>query len=96
MYPCCMIIPSEHAPLHVKLLFFMQVIKTTGLKGAVADIAISGLPAWITLLSPGRHGSIRVRVWAPRGVEVFVRPSIPTAGLSAYEPDPLLSDADHL
>lgn len=69
--------------------FAVQVINLGAVRGAVSDIAISGLPAWITLLSPGRQGSIHVRMWVPKGVEVFVRPAIPIAGLDNYEPDPL-------
>lgn len=66
----------------------LQVIKVSAVPGAVSDIAISGLPAWITLLSPGKSGNVHVKVWVPKGVEVFVRPAIPIAGLDRYEPDP--------
>ena len=58
------------------------------MKGPVADIAISGLAAWVTLLSSGTPGEVKMRVWAPRGVEVFTRPPIPVAGLEDYEADP--------
>lgn len=54
-----------------------QVIQVSKLSGAVADLAISGLPGWITIMSPGIHGGIRFRVWVPVGVEVFVRPPMP-------------------
>ena len=55
----------------------LQVIQVNKLHGAVADIAISGLPGWITILSPGIEGLISLQVWAPIGVEVFVRPPMP-------------------
>lgn len=55
----------------------MQVIQVSKLSGAVADIAISGLPGWVTVLSPGTKGLVCLRVWAPVGVEVFVRPPMP-------------------
>ena len=60
----------------------------------VADIAVSGLPGWVAVsISPdgfGRHYSskqefqdvtqqdIRLRLWAPKGIEVYVRPPLPT------------------
>lgn len=47
------------------------------MSGALADIAISGLPGWVAVLSPGVKGDIHMRVWAPVGVEVFLRPPIP-------------------
>ena len=56
---------------------WMQMIQVKKLSGAVADIAISGLPGWVTVLSPGIEGVIDLRVWAPVGVEVFVRPPMP-------------------
>lgn len=60
----------------------LRVAKTTtldaiGLDDAVADIAISGLPGWVAVSAPGGVGVIRLRLWAPRGVEVFVRPPLP-------------------
>ncbi|KAL3152747.1 hypothetical protein ABBQ38_012336 [Trebouxia sp. C0009 RCD-2024] len=54
-----------------------KVIQVSKLSGAVADIAISGLPGWVTVLSPGTKGLVCLRVWAPVGVEVFVRPPMP-------------------
>jgi nitric-oxide synthase, plant len=52
----------------------------------IADISISGLGGWITVVAGGtdaRRGTqqsgpaIRLRVWVPRGSEVFVRPPMP-------------------
>ncbi|KAL0044056.1 hypothetical protein WJX82_006266 [Trebouxia sp. C0006] len=54
-----------------------KVISVNRMSGSLADIAISGLPGWISVLSPGVRGEIRMRIWAPVGVEVFVRPPIP-------------------
>jgi nitric-oxide synthase len=49
----------------------------------IADVAISGLGGWVTLVAGGSgRGGVGVarcvlRVWAPRGAEVFVRPPMP-------------------
>lgn len=42
----------------------------------LADIAISGMPGWATVLGAGR-AAIQLRIWAPVGIEVFVRPPLP-------------------
>eukprot|EP00798_Chlamydomonas_sp_ICE-L_P007381 gene7381-505_t len=55
------------------------MVSADGTANAIADIAISGLPGWVTLWAPATKSSLRVRVWAPRGVEVFLRPSLPIA-----------------
>ena len=55
----------------------LQVIPVSRQRGALVDIAISGLPGWITVMSPGVTGEIRMRLWSPVGVEVFVRPPMP-------------------
>jgi len=44
---------------------------------ALADVAISGVPGWIAVHSPRGRRDVHLRVWAPRGVEVFLRPAIP-------------------
>jgi nitric-oxide synthase len=44
---------------------------------ALADVAVSGVPGWIAVHSPRGRSPVRLRVWAPRGVEVFLRPAIP-------------------
>ncbi len=59
------------------MLTLMQVISVNRMSGSLADIAISGLPGWISVLSPGVRGEIQLRIWAPVGVEVFVRPPMP-------------------
>jgi nitric-oxide synthase len=50
----------------------------------LADIAISGLGGWVTLVAgAGGRGGVgaaarcTLRVWVPRGAEVFVRPPMP-------------------
>jgi nitric-oxide synthase, plant len=42
----------------------------------VADVTMSGMPGWVSIVS-GSQGCVRLRVWAPRGVEVHLRPPIP-------------------
>lgn len=64
------------------MLIWMQVISVNRMSGPLADIAISGLPGWISVLSPGVRGGIQMRIWAPVGVEVFVRPPMPVANRS--------------
>ena len=65
---------------------WMQAIQVNKLSGAVADIAISGLPGWVTVLSPATEGLISLRVWAPVGVEVFVRPPMPVPASVQHRP----------
>ncbi|KAK9841746.1 hypothetical protein WJX81_000306 [Elliptochloris bilobata] len=43
----------------------------------VADICVSGLPGWVAVWLPGARGLVQIRVWAPAGIEVFVRPPLP-------------------
>lgn len=44
----------------------------------VADIAVSGLCGWIQVVGTNMKGTeIVLRVFTPRGVEVFVRPPMP-------------------
>lgn len=53
-------------------------VLTNGSLRPLADIAVSGLPGWVAVGAPGaRGGKVRLVVWAPRGVEVFLRPSLP-------------------
>ena len=56
---------------------------------AIGDVAISGVPGWISVLAGPRlrrGGStgdavrtVKLQIWAPVGVEAFVRPPLPTA-----------------
>lgn len=43
----------------------------------LADIAVSGLPGWVSIWAPGARRDLKLRVWAPKGVEVFLRPPLP-------------------
>jgi nitric-oxide synthase len=43
----------------------------------LADVAVSGLPGWVALYAPFAKRPIDLRVWVPRGVEVFLRPPMP-------------------
>jgi hypothetical protein len=42
----------------------------------VADVTMSGMPGWVSVVS-GTKGHVKLRVWAPKGVEVHLRPPIP-------------------
>lgn len=55
----------------------MQVRLVAKGQAKVADISISGLPGWVTVEVPSGRGEVQLTVWAPAGVEVFVRPPIP-------------------
>lgn len=63
------------------------IIKSQGNRMPLADIAVSGVPGWVTLYAPFAKTDLRIRVWVPRGVEVFVRPPLPCAS-------PFKADAD--
>ncbi len=71
----------------IEICLPLQVVAVSRLSGALADIALSGLPGWVSVLSPGVKGEIHMRVWAPVGVEVFVRPPIPVPGQQAVIKD---------
>lgn len=43
----------------------------------LADVAVSGLPGWVGVYAPFTKQNIQLTVWAPRGVEVFLRPPLP-------------------
>jgi hypothetical protein len=43
----------------------------------LADVAISGLPGWVSVFAPFAKQGLELRVWVPRGVEVFLRPPVP-------------------
>ena len=71
---------------------------TTNSNKTIADIAVSGLQGWIAIsissVEERRQYSskleyeqvhqqdIKLRIWAPRGVEVFLRPPLPTASVA--------------
>ena len=54
-----------------------------GTDAALADVALSGLPGWVSVSAPLATGRISLRVWVPRGCEAFVRPPVP-AGPGAH------------
>lgn len=54
----------------------MAEIPTQDYVMTVADVTMSGMPGWVSVVSGGR-GQVRLRVWAPKGVEVHLRPPIP-------------------
>jgi nitric-oxide synthase len=45
---------------------------------ALADVAVSGVPGWVTVFARGGRGEgVRLRLLAPKGVEVYARPPLP-------------------
>ncbi|KAK9806106.1 hypothetical protein WJX72_001602 [[Myrmecia] bisecta] len=52
-------------------------LQSTSAQAAVADIAISGMSGWAAVYLPAARASMTLRVWAPVGVEVYVRPALP-------------------
>ncbi|CAL8466555.1 g6091 [Coccomyxa elongata] len=59
----------------------LRVIKEVNLSlsgaGPVVDVAISGLPGWVSFRSEQSGGRLALRVWAPVGIEAYVRPPLP-------------------
>ncbi|EIE26295.1 hypothetical protein COCSUDRAFT_26953 [Coccomyxa subellipsoidea C-169] len=45
--------------------------------GPVADVAVSGLPGWVAIRTEQNGGRLVLRVWAPAGIEAYVRPPLP-------------------
>lgn len=57
-------------------------IECHGFEERILDICVSGVPGWVTVMVPRMHqrrneGIFKGRVWAPKGIEVFLRPPIP-------------------
>jgi nitric-oxide synthase, plant len=50
---------------------------------SIGDVALSGVPGWVSVLAgPGsrrNRGMVHLKIWAPVGVEVFVRPPLPVS-----------------
>ncbi|EFJ51703.1 hypothetical protein VOLCADRAFT_120437 [Volvox carteri f. nagariensis] len=63
------------------------VVRANGAAGvaALADVVISGLPGWVSVCAPKAKQDVRLRIWAPRGVEVMLRPAMPCRPLRALE-----------
>lgn len=55
----------------------LQVTLNLSGAGAVADVAVSGLPGWVALRTEQSGGRLVLRVWAPVGIEAYVRPPLP-------------------
>ncbi len=54
-----------------------------GPEDALADLAVSGVPGWVRITATRSQAVLRMRVWAPVGVEVFVRPPLPLPAVAA-------------
>ena len=48
--------------------------------GGVVDLSVSGMGGWIRVVRESRVGAcvMEVKVWGPRGLEVFAREPMPT------------------
>ncbi|PNH09434.1 putative nitric oxide synthase, partial [Tetrabaena socialis] len=70
---------TESVALRGGLQAHELVVRSSGAGGgcAVADIAVSGLSGWVAVWAPGAKQDVRLRVWAPRGVEVMLRSPLP-------------------
>lgn len=55
----------------------VQMTLTVQGYGPVADVSISGLPGWVSISTQQNQGRLALRVWAPAGIEAFVRPPMP-------------------
>ena len=53
---------------------------STGARGGVVDLSVSGMGGWIRVVRESRVGAceMTMRVWGPRGLEVFAREPMPT------------------
>lgn len=52
-------------------------LESAGFTTTLADITVSGMPGWVSVISGGMHGVVKLHVHAPRGVEVAIRPPLP-------------------
>lgn len=55
----------------------LQVTLNLSGAGPVADVAVSGLPGWVAIRTEQSGGRLVLRVWAPAGIEAYVRPPLP-------------------
>lgn len=53
---------------------------STGARGGVVDVSVSGMGGWIRVVRESRVGAceMTMRVWGPRGLEAFAREPMPT------------------
>lgn len=66
-----------HHSLSIDCSVLMQVKLNLSGAGPVADVAISGLPGWVSFRTEQSGGRLALRVWAPVGIEAYVRPPLP-------------------
>jgi len=63
------------------LVMTREVTVTAGehMDDALVDLAVSGLGGWLAVFAADDdpEAKVRLRVWAPPGVEVFLRPPLP-------------------
>lgn len=52
-------------------------LESAGFTTTLADITVSGMPGWVSVISSGMDGVVKLRVHAPKGVEVAIRPPLP-------------------
>lgn len=52
----------------------------------IGDLAVSGVPGWAAI-SAGEHAEVQVRVWAPIGIEAYVRPPLPCPNPALLDPE---------
>lgn len=75
------LLPTASVEARGGLVPTVLVVQPAGMgadsRAALADIAVSGLPGWVSVHVPRAQKALRLRVWAPRGVEVFLRPPLP-------------------
>ena len=74
--PCQVLCLSRAFPCSSSML--PQVSLDAGERGGrMADVCVSGLPGWVAVHVPEAIGLVQLRIWAPAGIEVFVRPQLP-------------------
>ena len=61
----------------------MQATLTIRAPGKVADIAVSGLPGWVSVQTEQSQGRLVLRVWAPHGIGAYLRPPLPVTTAAA-------------
>ncbi len=55
----------------------MQATLNIRAPGKLADIAVSGLPGWVSVQTEQSQGRLVLRIWAPHGIGAYVRPPLP-------------------
>ena len=85
MCPCCLL--SRFCSIDFRFMYLLRsehwicsgVQAKLNLSGAgpVADVAISGLLGWVSFRTEQTGGRLALRIWAPVGIEAYVRPPLP-------------------